>query len=433
MKKSIFLMAGLAVAAISTTASAATLSGSTTVVRVTGSTAFRSSVDAALKSTALGFSTVECADASSSGSANHANYYNSTTDTLVKVSWSGSVGGVFTVSQQSVLPTYFPTLDTTGLSSTTTLAADTTAPDIAFSDVYQSSTPFTSPSLVDNIVGINEFRIVAGYTSHTGGNPVKAINYQQLRALYSTGHLALSQITGNASDSGIVVAEGRDPDSGTRMSLLAEIGSGPLATIHQYKPTEGGTNINQWAAGTLATTGASYPTGMLGEASGSGVANDLRIDSNTITSVDGTAVTVPVYTIGYLSIGDSETATGASTGGTGDGNCTIVQLENSDVAANVYPTVTKTVEQQNLAAEIINGSHPYWSYEHAYYLAGHISTTATGVYTALVGYMQDLTNTGTGTVKFIWAGDGGQSSNANTYGNMNVYRASDGGQILSIH
>src|SRR4029453_17938068 len=74
---------------------------------------------------------------------------------IIKTSWSGAVGGVQTVSQ-SLNVNYLPdsTTQTTGGSSGAATGTEAGVPDVAMTDNYQSSTPFTTPILTDTVVGI---------------------------------------------------------------------------------------------------------------------------------------------------------------------------------------------------------------------------------------------------------------------------------------
>lgn len=431
MKKSILLLASLVFAAASTKASAFTL-------YITGSSAFRGQVDAALKSGTFGYTSQGWTKGANSGKANNAVYVNGSNKIIAH--WSGSVGGIQAVAQNRtdvpyLVPTYTGTGDAT-LNPDTDAADTGHIADFAFTDVYQSASPYPTPLLTSDIVGINAFRVVANYVS--GGNPVTHLNYQQARALWSAGKMDLSQITGLNSDKGkTIYAMGRDPDSGTRLTFFAETGIGALSVVNQYTATTTtSTAITQVDLVPASTVyGVGFGIGNGGYSSGGTLAGVLRLDASAAHVGSGSAG--QAYFVSYLSRGDSDTAIGADGTVTGSGNASLVQFENSDVAANVYPTQTTGNDHNNLAFEIQNGSHPFWSYEHAIHGAS-ISSNAQTVYTALVNYMQDYHNTsgnsnatatGTGTANGIYAADGGVTS----YGTMNVYRSSDGGTILSTN
>ena len=242
-----------------------TASAQTTIV-MTGSTAFRSQTHAGI------LAAMDAAPApqfkftgGTLGSANAAVFVGNClgNPVIIKCSWSGSSGGIQTTSATAPALTV-GTLDTTGVavSPGTSGATDPRnpkinplRPDIAMGDSTQSSTPFrgvvaTNPSptppgvtgntyvtLLDatinstsanpnavhgapSAVGIVPFRWVVSKSGPAGLN----MTNQFAQALYNTvGAAPLALLTGLAADEGTTVyATGRDPDSGTRVIVLAE-------------------------------------------------------------------------------------------------------------------------------------------------------------------------------------------------------------------
>lgn len=119
------------------------------------------------------------------------------------------------------------------------------------SDVFQSSTPFTSPSLTaasgngTSFVGVVPFVFVvnADWAGANAGQGAGALNVtpQLARDLWVNGYMPLALFTGNHSDEGtFVFALGRDNDSGTRLTAFAETGIGVFSTVSQWQPTFGG-------------------------------------------------------------------------------------------------------------------------------------------------------------------------------------------------
>jgi hypothetical protein len=186
------------------------------------------------------------------------------TAVTIKGSFTGSVGGLIQVSA-SKPQLFLPDVDTgsttlsqaAGGSSVSTLnypdptvsgnTADSEVPTITFSDTFQSTTgligkvngtTYTNLSAQDqtSIVGANPFEWVV---SASGKGVITNITDKIANVLYgSAGDVAASVFTGNAANTTAVFAAGRDFDSGTRITALADIGI--LASqgnqVVQYNP-----------------------------------------------------------------------------------------------------------------------------------------------------------------------------------------------------
>lgn len=340
-----------------------TASAATTVVRITGSTAYRGAVHAAIAHYlgASGGAPYTLPDGGVYGytgtsgiaGASQAIFIKTTgSDTLIiKTSWSGSVGGVQTVSAGNINVNYVPDSSVSVLTSTG--KADLTGadpsphltlvgeiPDVAMSDTFQSSTPFVSNILEPatlGAVGVVPFKWVA-----SNGAPASLTNItpQLAQALFGSGQAPLSLFTGNSADTSTVFAIGRDPDSGTRLTALAETALGANATIVQWHPTISGTAVTSQALEAPTTiNGIPIVLGNGGYASGGTLANVMR---NTTTAINGTYVT-------YLSTGDANTAITGSGSGAGPGK----ELQYNGV---LYST-----------AALYSGQYTFWSYEHLLY------------------------------------------------------------------
>lgn len=125
----------------------------------------------------------------------------------IYANYSGSVEGVGSISQNA-LETY---LATDGVTTFTHLA------DLAFSDVFQSSTIYKTPTLADEVVGVQPF-----IWAKSAGAPAGLTNItiQQINAFLPNGLLPTSYFTGNAADdAGLTYLLGRDSGSGTRMTV----------------------------------------------------------------------------------------------------------------------------------------------------------------------------------------------------------------------
>jgi hypothetical protein len=348
------LFAAAAIAATSASSAYADVT-----VRLTGSTAFRSNTHSALTAaspTGLGFTQVAFTGSSGSG-AKFAIYEqgSSPTKTVIKTSWTGSVAGVQAVVQQRTDLRWLPD-GTTGSVAETVAVVETTPADIAFSDCYQSSTPFPTPTITDTIVGVVQFRMVTNF-GPGGVNPITSMTYQQARALFTSATgLPLSFFTGNAADTARVYGIGRNPDSGTRVTLLAETGVGANATVVHWQPTTSGTTISAlapWPAETLF--GINYAAGNSGYESGGDLARVLRYDTAAV-AVNGGA-TAPCYFVALVGKSDAATVLAAhnppTTVGAGPGK--VIKLSNEDGNA---------LSSAQIAESFKRGQNPLWSYLH---------------------------------------------------------------------
>ncbi len=424
------IIAGLAVLAFSTAAQAQT------TIRVTGSSAFRSATHNAILNIMAAGKTYGYVGTSLSG-AGQAIFTGTVggNSVIIKTNWTGSVAGVQTVSQSISIP-FLPNGTTQSAGGTSGATAgtalnggDVAIPDIAMSDTFQTATPFTSPVLVDALVGIQPFKWVASrglsqvaltvdtasgsnvYTTAstaslavgmtvtgtniptaskigaiTGGTtftlvdanvgvtanknatttaagntvvavaaaPINNITPQQAQALFSNGKLPLALWTGlNADEGTFVWATGRDPDSGTRLTTFAESGVGVNSTVVQYQPTIASGAVTShvpWPTSTV--NGITFTTGNGGYSSGGNLVSAMIVTTNAIGG----------YYASYM--GNSD-ATTAINGGA------------KELSYNgTYYSLAGTLE----------GSYPFWCYEHLAYrssLSGVGLTVATTLATQI--------------------------------------------------
>ena len=143
------------------------------IIRLTGSTAFRSATHNAIVQLYDSAPVAGYAGSSLSG-AGRSFFYGTIggTKTIITTSWSGSVGGVQVVAGS--LPVNFlddtiadaGTLTATAASAATggtqinsssTFGSNSKVPDVAMSDTFQSSTPFKAPVLTSKKVGVIGF------------------------------------------------------------------------------------------------------------------------------------------------------------------------------------------------------------------------------------------------------------------------------------
>jgi hypothetical protein len=249
----------------------------TTVIELTGATAFRS---AAIDS-------INAAFLAGSGNGNFATGYSNTTSsgsaasfgngsmqiwrgtfpgitgtTIIRTSWNGSVEGIRAVAspgtdsvtgdennplylKESILggngtstPVRFHSDPGGAGAAANLLNYERAESDFAFSDVAQSATPVSGLSLSGGPVGVVVFTMIANKTwsddVKSGLIDVSNITAQQFRSMAQQGYLPLSSFTGNASDTAKVYLTGRNDGSGTRTSYLSETGVGAATPIQQY-------------------------------------------------------------------------------------------------------------------------------------------------------------------------------------------------------
>lgn len=375
MKPAKSLLAVLAILGIASAASA------TTVVHLTGSTAYRGpTCKAILHSFTTGTIYVAANGADPTGASN--SYFRGTIgteDTIFECAWGGSVGGVYTLTHGVALPHFADNQSTdagihtetaplTGAIAITltngnglysTPSGNVTTSEVTMTDTFQNSTPFTSPQLNNvtitsdssvGIVGIVPFTWVKGKTSVAAASNLTNMNPNLVQAVYGgLGKLSLALFTGSAADeSTFVYGAGRDPDSGTRLTAFAEGGLGSNAFVQQWQPSVGTTYDHTQI---VLVPGANVPnlgnqfvaTGNNGYAGGGSLANALK----QVFS-DGVL-------IGYVGTGD---ATPAIAGGASALSWNGVFLTD-DAAGTASPTYQFD--------RIREGKYTFWGYEQMLY------------------------------------------------------------------
>lgn len=330
----------------------------TTYVRITGSTAFRAGVSSALYQL-FGGSAASKWDAASNHTLASGNVYaydtannftgsnyqiisgtvpGITGKVIVKTNWSGSVGGIIVVTTGTAIPFYgdSTTMSQTGanVASSGNLTDTTHTADIAMSDGFQTSTAYTDPALTDNQVGVVTFQWCGSV-----GTPFTNLTTQMAQVLFQNGQLSLAMFTGNHADEqsgsdNVIYALGRDDDSGTRLTALAECGLGALSGVFQWQPSISGTNVTSqqpWPTTTLYNGVVDIsPNG--GYVSGGGVSTALKANTSALGS--------KAYYVAYLGTGDSA---GAIAGG---------------AQALKWNGVDYSV------AAVEEGQYTFWGYEH---------------------------------------------------------------------
>lgn len=217
----------------------------TTVVNITGATAFRAAANTSIIALLGGAGTTEFAfdttTGASAGATNRAIYRGTvpgiTGTVIVRASWSGSTAGIASVASGTpvqVLKT--TTTMTTAGNGFAAVAGDfETAPAaFAFSDVAQSASTTLSPTLSGTPVGVVPFEFVANQSAHAHPGMTNMTD-QIMNAIYSTSEVPLSFFTGVEADTKRVFACGRNNGSGSRATVLGETQYGFFRAVQQFQ------------------------------------------------------------------------------------------------------------------------------------------------------------------------------------------------------
>jgi hypothetical protein len=357
-----------------------------TTLRLTGSTAYRGNVhtaithiyDAGFTYGYVGTSLGGAVQAIFSGNIGGQ-------PVVIKTFWTGSEGGIQTVAAQVQIP-FLPAgtpMSTGGTGGATQATAanggDVAIADVAMSDSFQSSSAFfglyrgvTYPTLTESPnspVGVVPFKWLANK-----GAPAALSNLttQQAKALFGAGKLPLAFFTGNSADeTTTIVATGRDPDSGTRLTAFAEGGLGALASVKQYQPRDSGGNLVK-TVGTNITNFVAWPA----------------------STVNG--IPIATFNGGYNSGGD---LTKAMANFTPSGFALISYAGVGDADTNALPnggielsfngvTLGNTGGNYNTATVLTEGKYTFWGYEHLYYRSGTSGTPAGNVADAIANQLK---------------------------------------------
>jgi len=362
-----------------------------TVVRITGSTAYRAAVYQAIQNILAagyqyGYTGTTLSKASQA-------IFTGTTATggisvIIKTSFSGSVGGISTLAANLTIGTGGSftggggwLVDSTPQSTGGTGGAPANydspiTADVAMADCFQASAPptYQTPRLKDNIVGVVPFVFVATPGSPLQdplNHPVTNITKAQVSSIFvSPGSLTLSALSGNSADTETVLGVGRDEDSGTRIQALACSAISVQTNLQQNQPLYDGasaptlpppapgtqiTGAGLWPAVTL--NALAYPQGDSGYNGGGTLASQVNV------SHSGGMPTFADWFVSYFGIND---AAGVTTG---------TKLEFNGVAytePNVEGPGTSGFTKQ----------YTFWGYEHLFTrttVAGNVKMVATQV------------------------------------------------------
>jgi hypothetical protein len=401
MKLKNILSGSIALATLATTAQA------DVEVRITGATAFRTAAINALKAQFDLGGSYTFAHNKAAGGVNGADrvtfkgtFPGVTGVTTVRVSHNGSVEGVRAIATPG--PTTSPFFITdAALASPGTDAGE--APNenanvggstvqqvakFAYTDVRQSSTPVSSPTLspANPRVGVTLFTMLANEGAPAG---LTNVTFQQFKALFSQGSLPLSVFTGDAADTDLVYATGRNDGSGTRTAYMAESQLGITTLTSQFVATTSAGNaisvIQKVPAGGATINGVFDPTsksdlwaqdldGNGGYFSGSVLRTEMgRTTAATqVLEADGSelAPAAQLHLITFLSAADAVPARVAGAKVLGWNGSTLNSLNTGLV-----------VDSTDLA-KITEGQYSAWTFQNLYY-NGSLTADENTVYNAI--------------------------------------------------
>ncbi|HZR16496.1 MAG TPA: hypothetical protein VFE51_04150 [Verrucomicrobiae bacterium] len=342
-----------------------------TVVRLTGSTAYRANVNAALHAgTGIFDAPPSNLGPAYAAGANQLVFSGniSGNPVIVKTSFTGSEAGIASLVNVAVPNNVSgqPAANLPGTPQPSFLANDGSAgpdvssPDISMADTSQAVS-LTQDSRVHDvgIVGVVQFVWMKGKNSgQANWAHLSNVTIPQINVLLSGGKQDLSFFTGNGADFGSpIVAVGRNKGSGTRVNTLVQALYGVGKAVQQYAvtPTYTAGVLNTAVSTTPINDGAIVNIGNDGFDSGKGVAQTLLM-----TAGGGSLTTIP---IGYLGLGDANSVQALLNDGTA----------NAAAPANgQYLTVNGVLYSD---AAINNGTYDHWGHEHI--LTGPF-TSATG-------------------------------------------------------
>lgn len=229
----------------------------------------------------------------------------------IRANYNGAVAGIQDLVQNRNVS--FRSLSTLGDTNLVNLQSD-----LAFGSVFQASTAFTSPALVDSKFGVTPVFFVKSVGAPAG---LTNITRQQFRALAANGALPGWFFTGNTNDTALVYYISRDSSAGQRVIVQKE--SAFTGSINAYS----------WNSNTLDFV--STPAG---------------ITSSTVIRDQLNAATKPA--IAFLTGVDAVNVNGGQNVIGYNGYRAFTGANYSNVA--------------NDLANVSNGQYSQWGYEHIF-------------------------------------------------------------------
>ena len=415
------MMAGAAVLGAAMLANAEP-SNEATILRITGSTAFRSATHSAIVS--MFDSAPKAGYAGSSLSGAGRSFFHGTVggqQVIITTSWSGSTGGIQVVA--GAIPVGFladtladststPVLATAGanatggtqISSSSSFGSNLQVADVAMGDSYQSATPFKTPVLSSTRVGVIGFKWLVNRGLNSGmvtKSDVNTFSNTTITMGSTSGIVAGMHVKGAGLPTNTYLKV-ISVDSGTQVTLsaAATATSGSPVTVTFAAPAPI-TNINTqlaqalWSNGTASLaqfTGNAADSATLVYATGrdpdsgtrlttfaeSGIGVDSTVTQYKPTVSSGVITALAPYPQQVVNgITFTEGNGGESSGGTLAGyfgNVSnlgyIISYVGSGDAPGAINAGAKELTYNGVAysdAAIKDGSYTFWCYEHVLY------------------------------------------------------------------
>jgi len=327
----------------------AQLATAQTVVNITGATAFRAAANNSILQLLGGSGTAEYAFTGTQGlSGSNRVIFKGNIDGqpyIVRTSWSGSTQGILDLADANAIQF----LKTDVATSTDGINNPGTPDDFelavarwAFSNMDKLLSQRPNAPLGGGPVGVVPFMFIGG----EGSSPLITNMTDQIHnTLWAQGVVPESLFTGNASDTALVYATGRNNGSGTRATILAETQYGAFTNVIQFNCTF----VGDRQTGTL--TGSPFLFGVDGNGG-----NSSNSGVRDLVTRPGTGFSF----VSYLTISDALAATGynpvtgTSSGGEG-------------ARAMTYNGQRYSVDN------VLNGAYTLWGYQQ-FYSAGDLTT-----------------------------------------------------------
>ena len=424
MKNKFILSGFAALSALATTASA------DVTIDITGATAFRTAaidaIIAAYGGTGSGTGLTDFAHTGTAASLSSLQGArqsifrgNLTSDSpnqgivTIRCTWTGSVEGIQTVGTQvtqdflpvtaldvappagGAAPSGISLAHTQGtVSGVGNLAAGTELiiPDLAFSDVFPSSSPFDVSNVGDDIVGVVVFTMIANEGAPAG---LTNVTGDQFRTLFSSGSKPLNYFF-PTTDTRNVYATGRSDFSGTRTTYLAVTGFSDVVAnkvspaVQQWKPTLTGsanptfeiTTLRLWPTNDGNNRSLVWGTDLAGNGgfeSSSSLRTAFQGFSTNVTLQDANGVFLSTENLLLVSCFGISDATTAVAGG---------------AKALSYNGVGITPANPLSAADrakITEGAYTLWGYQHLMHNSLNYPAATQAVKTVLIGGINSTT------------------------------------------
>jgi len=342
--------------------------------------------------------------------------------TTIRTCFTGSVEGIdalVNTSSPLYVTQYLPVTVLTGITDTaggTEVAnasgtlQDATA-EFAFSDVSAASSPYAASPLLpsDAAVGVVTFTMIA---SKDAPASLTNVTNKQFQALFGVGFVPLSLFTGDAADTNLVFATGRNDGSGTRTTYLAETGYGIANPVNQYMVVASTASDITQLQRVPGGSNASYASKVWGQnidgnggySSGGTLSTDLTKGTANVEVLDADGSSLGAFPLTLVSwLGTSDAA----------------KIPTAKVLA--YNGVSITPNSGGLSAadvaKVTNGQYTAWGYEYFYRRGDLTSGDAVTIYNAIVGTAPAGSNLALGSAGIPLS-------------SMNVARAEDGGVVL---